>query len=199
MDHAERIITKITGCSGQQAKAAIAALVEAGWTPPSVQASPEPAVPDAVVPPRLADVPSGSALVAHADGACSGNPGPGGWGVVFSLDGTVVGEFCGSEAAETTNNRMELTAAREAIKRAPLGASIEIVTDSQNVIGWLASGWKRKDPTIARLCGEIDRLRSDRAERGGKAVTFSYVRGHNGDPLNERADQLATGAIRQVS
>jgi ribonuclease HI len=96
----------------------------------------------------------------------------------------------------TPNNRMELTAAREAIKRVPTAAALEIITDSQVVVGWLAKGWKRNNPGTAALCQAIDGLRAARAAAGGRAVAFRHVRGHNGDPLNERADALATGAIR---
>jgi ribonuclease HI len=114
---------------------------------------------------------------------------------VFSVSSTIVGEFSGRDA-DTTNNRMELTAAREAIRRAPADVALEVLTDSQLVVGWLGRGWKRNNPGVAALCREIDALRAERASAGGGAVTFRHVRGHNGDPLNERADVLATGAIR---
>jgi ribonuclease HI len=127
-------------------------------------------------------------LIAHTDGACSGNPGPGGWAVVFSQGGKEVAEHSGGSLA-TTNNRMELTAVREALKRAPEGIAMEVVTDSQNVIGWLSKGWKRNDPLIAAICRKIDRLLAARK------VTFRWVKGHDGDPLNERVDRLAVAAI----
>jgi ribonuclease HI len=92
---------------------------------------------------------------------------------------------------------MELTAVREAIRQAPLGAALAITTDSKNVIGWLSQGWKRNDPAIAKLCGEIDALRLERAKAEGGAVTFHHVLGHQGNALNERADKLATGAIKR--
>jgi ribonuclease HI len=92
---------------------------------------------------------------------------------------------------------MELTAVLKAIKRAPLLVTLEVVTDSQNVIGWLSRGWKRNNPGVAAVCQEIDTLRAKRAAAGGGAVTLKHVKGHNGDPLNERADVLATGAIRR--
>jgi ribonuclease HI len=116
--------------------------------------------------------------------------------VVFSAGGFNLGEYSGRDD-DTTNNRMELTAVREAIKRAPLLATLLVVTDSLNVIGWLSRGWKRNNPGVAAVCREIDVLRAERKAAGGRAVTFKHVKGHNGDPLNERADVLATGAIRQ--
>jgi ribonuclease HI len=139
-------------------------------------------------------------LVAHTDGACSGNPGPGGWGVVFSQAGAIVDEFSGGDVY-TTNNRMELTAIGEAIRRAPRDVILEIATDSNNAIGWLSLGWKRNDPRIGALCADIDRLRAERAaassDKSGE-VRFRHVRGHRGDWLNERADRLATAAIARV-
>jgi ribonuclease HI len=62
---------------------------------------------------------------------------------------------------------------------------------------WLEKGWKRNNPTIAGLCREIDELRTDRAMAKGGPVSFKHVRGHKGDPLNERADELATGPIQR--
>jgi ribonuclease HI len=91
---------------------------------------------------------------------------------------------------------MELAAVLEAIRRAPKGSHLEILTDSNLVIGWLSKGWKRNDPTIRTLCAEIDLLMAQRGPEG--AVSFRYVRGHRGDARNERADRLATEAIEKV-
>jgi ribonuclease HI len=196
MHEALRIITDVTGCNVEQAQVAIAGLMEQGWSAPAQidKAAVEPTV----VASSLADMAAGTVLTAHTDGACSGNPGPGGWAVVFSVEGAVVGEFSGGEPGTTTSNRMELTAVREAIQRAPLGAALEILTDSKNVVGWLSDGWRRKNPDIAKLCGEIDGLSAERAATGGGPVNFRHVRGHNRDALNERADELATGAIERA-
>jgi ribonuclease HI len=178
-------------------KPPIAALIDLGWSPPNTLSTQTAGQHVATVAASgLADIPAGGVLTAHTDGACSGNPGAGGWSVVFSIDGTIVAEFSGP-AASTTNNRMELTAVLEAIRRAPSGVALEILTDSKNVIGWLAQAWKRREPTIAKLAGEIDAATAQRAASGGGKVTFSHVAGHSGDPFNERADQLATGAIRR--
>jgi ribonuclease HI len=116
--------------------------------------------------------------------------------VVFSIEGAVVDEFSGSED-HSTSNRMELTAVREAIQRAPSGATLEILMDSRNVVGWLADGWKRNNPAVAAMCREIDELRAERTTAEGGPVTFKHLRGHNGDPLNGRADQLARSAIQR--
>jgi hypothetical protein len=78
------------------------------------------------------------------------------------------------------------------IKRVPLGPRLG-VTDSTNVIGWLVRGWNRHSAAVAAGCREIDTLCAERASAGGGGVTFKHVRGHNGDPLNERADAPATG------
>lgn len=197
MDHAARIIAEITGCTPDQTQAVITALIESGWSPPEVSLDQPPPMPEATSRRLLDNLPASTVLTAHTDGACSGNPGPGGWSVVFSVAGAIVGEFAGSDA-DTTNNRMELMAAREAIRRAPAGMALEVVTDSQLVVGWLGKGWKRNNPGVVALCREIDTLRAERASAGGGAVTFKHERGHNGDPLNERADGLATGSIRRA-
>jgi ribonuclease HI len=119
---------------------------------------------------------------------------------VFRQGGEVIAECSGGEA-HTTNNQMELTAVREAVRRAPGNVIVEIVTDSKLVVGWLCQGWKRKEPKNAALCAEIDALRALRASVGSDEagnVTFTHVLGHNGNALNERADHLATEAIKQV-
>ncbi len=140
MDSAARIVAGITGCTSDQSQAVVAALVEGGWSPP--EALPPANEPTAATPMPLDALPAGTMLTAHTDGACSGNPGPGAWSVVFSVEGTIVAEFSGGDA-DTTSNRMELTAALEAIRRAPNTATLEIVTDSRLVVGWLSEGWRR--------------------------------------------------------
>lgn len=197
MDYAARIIADITGCTFDQSQAVITALIEDGWSPPEYPSRASKTTAKAATSLSLGELPAGTVLTAHTDGACSGNPGPGGWSIVFSVEGAVVGEFAGSED-NTTNNRMELTAVREAIRCAPGQVVVEIVTDSKNVIGWLSEGWKRNNPGIATLCQEIDAHRAARATANGGPVRFKHVRGHNGDPLNERADELATGAIKRA-
>ena len=125
----------------------------------------------------------------HTDGACSGNPGPGGWSAILTC-GEHQKELSGGEP-ETTNNRMELTAVLKGLHALTKPCKVTIVTDSANVIGWLSLGWKRKNAQIAALCAEIERV----IEAKGLTVEFQKVAGHAGHPLNERADQLAVAAI----
>ena len=135
-------------------------------------------------------------ILVYTDGACLGNPGPGGWGVrILYPDGTVR-ELGGREAA-TTNNRMELQGALAALQAIEAGAAAVVYSDSQYVINgltkWLA-GWKRKGwMTAARepvknrdLWMQLD------TENPGR-VRWRHVRGHSGDPGNDRADAIARG------
>ena len=130
---------------------------------------------------------------AYTDGACSGNPGPGGWAFRIEWpDG--VEEGSGPEA-HTTNNRMELVGAREALaafsRRHVAGQGLLLHVDSRNVIGWLSEGWKRK--ANLDLFPPIDRLL---AELSGQ-VAFKYVRGHSDSAGNNRVDQLAVAAAKR--
>ncbi len=145
-------------------------------------------------------------LYAYTDGACSGNPGPGGWGVVFEAveDGEVVRsrELSGGEA-ETTNNRMELMAAIMALETLARPSAITVVTDSSylrdGITGWIHSwkrnGWKtaaKKPVKNAELWQRLD------AAQARHDVTWEWVRGHAGHPQNERADALARAEIRAL-
>lgn len=143
-------------------------------------------------------------LVAYTDGGCSGNPGPGGWGVVLqALDGETVvkeREISGGED-ETTNNRMELTAAIQALKALDRPSQITIITDSTYVRdgitkwihGWKRNGWK----TAAKKPVKNDDLwKSLDALCAGHGVTWNWVKGHAGTDGNERADKLATQEIK---
>lgn len=135
------------------------------------------------------------------DGACSGNPGPGGWGAILR-SGDAERELFGGEAG-TTNNRMELTAvirALEALKR-PVAARVH--TDSQYVQkgitewihGWKQRGWKTAGKQAVKnedLWRELDRLASLHK------IEWVWVRGHSGHPENERCDELARRGVAQV-
>lgn len=140
----------------------------------------------------------GKRVIAHTDGACSGNPGPGGWGAVLEWNGRER-ELSGGER-ETTNNRMELMAAIRALEALKRSCPVKIVTDSQYVMkgitewmdAWKARGWRTasKKPVKNReLWERLDRQiqRHD--------VKWQWVRGHTGHDGNERADQLAREAI----
>ncbi|MEM1351199.1 MAG: ribonuclease HI [Pseudomonadota bacterium] len=142
-------------------------------------------------------------LFAYTDGACSGNPGPGGWGVLLQARdaGKVVKERAlqGGEAA-TTNNRMELLAAINALESLTRDSTITIVTDSNYVKngitgwihGWKRNGWKtaaKKPVANAELWQRLD----DATER--HSVTWQWVKGHAGHPENERADALARAGM----
>ncbi|HEY1900573.1 MAG TPA: ribonuclease HI [Steroidobacteraceae bacterium] len=137
-------------------------------------------------------------LVLHTDGACRGNPGPGGWGVVLQWNGTQK-ELCGSEPA-TTNNRMELTAAIMGLTALKRPSIATVCTDSQYVIkgitewlpAWKARGWRTADRKPVKnqdLWERLDQLACSHTLR------WQWVKGHAGDPGNERADALANLAI----
>jgi ribonuclease HI len=138
-------------------------------------------------------------LFAYTDGACSGNPGPGGWGVLMRAmqDGRIVKEreLMGGEA-DTTNNRMELLAAINALEVLERPSTITIITDSayvkNGVTAWI-HGWKRNGwRTSARKPVKNEELwqRLDRAQARHE-VSFEWVKGHAGHAENERADELA--------
>jgi ribonuclease HI len=116
----------------------------------------------------------------HSDGACSGNPGPGGWAAIL-IWGTHQKEISG-HVVHTTNNRMELTAVIKGLEALKEPCRVTVYTDSQYVIG-VMNGWKRK--ANHDLLAQLDALCAKHD------VEFKHVRGHNGDPLNERADKLA--------
>jgi ribonuclease HI len=140
-----------------------------------------------------------SHLEIYADGACRGNPGPGGWGALLLFDGREK-ELSGSEAL-TTNNRMELTAvirALESLKKP--GTSARVYTDSQYVIkgieewigNWKARGWRTADKKPVKnqdLWEQLDALAALHS------LEWHWVRGHSGVVGNERVDQLANEAI----
>ncbi len=121
--------------------------------------------------------------LAYADGACHGNPGRGGWGVVIVAPDGSRRELNG-HGGHTTNNQMELTAAIEALRAIPPAASVILRSDSQYVINTMTRGWKRN--ANQELWRQLD------AEATQRKVEFQWVRGHAGDELNERADALAT-------
>lgn len=132
-------------------------------------------------------------LIIYTDGACKGNPGIGGWGAIL-MYGNSKKEIYGREE-HTTNNRMELMAVIEALKSLKRTCKIQIFTDSQYVqrgmLEWI-EGWKKKNWKNVKnpdLWQELDKLASNHD------ISWNWVRGHNGDRYNERADELANLAI----
>ncbi|GBL40262.1 MAG: ribonuclease HI [Nitrospiraceae bacterium] len=137
----------------------------------------------------------------YTDGACSGNPGPGGWGALLRTS-QIETELCGGEPA-TTNNRMELLAVIEALQSLTEPVEAQVYTDSQYVQkgisewihGWKKRGWKTasKEPVKnADLWRRLDALAS------GHTIEWRWVKGHAGHPDNERADALARAGLEQA-
>lgn len=137
----------------------------------------------------------------YSDGACKGNPGAGGWGALLVTDGHRK-EICGGEA-NTTNNRMEMTAVIRALESLKRPSTVEVHTDSQyvqkGISEWMA-GWKRRNWRTADgkpvknqdLWLQLDAL--SQLHR----IEWKWVRGHNGHPENERADELANQGVLQA-
>ncbi|WP_238420410.1 ribonuclease HI [Gordonia sp. 'Campus'] len=147
--------------------------------------------------------PAGAAVVEiSTDGACLGNPGPGGWGAVLRYKGTEK-RISGSEP-DTTNNKMELTAAIEGLAALTRPSNVIIYTDSTYVRngimkwvnGWQANGWKTKDKKPVKNADLWRRLVDEEKRH---QVEWRWVKGHAGDHFNEIADELATTAARAVS
>lgn len=138
-----------------------------------------------------------SEVTIYCDGACKGNPGPGGWGAVLECKG-VTKEINGYDK-HTTNNKMELTAAIKALRELIKPCNVTLYTDSQYVVRGISEwmpGWKKKNWKTAtgpvkniELWKELDELTKDHN------INWQWVRGHSGVAGNERADQLANDAI----
>jgi ribonuclease HI len=122
----------------------------------------------------------------YIDGSCLGTPGPGGWAVVVLGDEGDPAYISGSRN-HTTNNAMELTAAIEALKNVPRGSTIEIVTDSKLVIGWLSKSWKVNHLHIARLIADYHKTRQSCDVK----VTLRWTKGHTTDQWNNLVDGMA--------
>jgi ribonuclease HI len=135
----------------------------------------------------------------YSDGACSGNPGPGGWGVIVIHPDGHREELSGFEPS-TTNNRMELTGALEGLSRVPNDTDVTVYSDSEYVVkgacSWL-DAWKRRGWKTGAKTAVLNRdlWESIDAERDRLRIRWEWVRGHNGHLLNERADALARAAI----
>lgn len=139
-----------------------------------------------------------SQVCLYTDGACSGNPGPGGWGALLTM-GAHEKELCGAEA-HTTNNRMEMMAAIQGLRALKNPCQVDLYTDSQYlrmgitswIVGWKKNGWKTaakkpvKNEDLWRLLDDLVQIHN---------VRWHWVKGHNGHPENERVDLLARSAI----
>ena len=133
-------------------------------------------------------------VTVYTDGACSGNPGPGGWGAIL-VYGEKSKELCGGEPL-TTNNRMELTAACAALEALTRPCAVDLYTDSQYVkggitgwiFGWKKNGWKTADKKPVKNADLWQRLE---AARERHTVDWHWIKGHAGHDMNERADELA--------
>jgi ribonuclease HI len=140
-------------------------------------------------------------VVIHTDGACSGNPGPGGWGVILDYNGTRK-ELFGGEP-QTTNNRMELQAAIEALTALTRACAVEMHVDSQYVKdgitkwihGWKKNGWKTADKKPVKNV-ELWQALDEAIKRHD--ISWHWVKGHDGHPENERADELARMGIASL-
>ena len=132
---------------------------------------------------------SSAPILVYADGSCEGNPGPGGWGVVIvTPDGTH--RLSGGDS-QTTNNRMEIMAAIEALRALDPGVPVILRSDSQYLVRTMNDGWRRTKNLD--LWQQLDR------EVARHDVRFEWVRGHAGDALNEEADALAREAARSAA
>lgn len=142
-------------------------------------------------------------LFAYTDGACSGNPGPGGWGVLLrAMKGDAIlkeRELSGG-AAETTNNQMELMAAIMALETLERASQVTVVTDSAYVKngvtgwihGWKRNGWRTSNKKPVKNVELWQRLDAAQARH---SVTWEWVKGHAGHPENEKADELARAGM----
>jgi ribonuclease HI len=138
----------------------------------------------------------------YTDGACSGNPGPGGWGAVLT-SGDHVRELCGGEASGTTNNRMELMAAIQALESLTRPVVVKLHTDStylrSGILDWLPkwkkNGWRTAARQPVKNADLWQRLEQATARH---QVEWLWVKGHAGDPGNERADALANRGMNEA-
>jgi ribonuclease HI len=144
-------------------------------------------------------------IVIYTDGACKGNPGPGGWGALLRAADGAEKELCGGEP-DTTNNRMEMMAVIEALSALKRPCHVILFVDSQYVLkgmtewlhGWKAKGWRTaaKQPVKnVDLWQRLDALVHQSEHR----IEWQWVKGHAGDPGNERADALANRGVEQLS
>jgi ribonuclease HI len=143
----------------------------------------------------------------YTDGACSGNPGPGGWAYILRhpASGKTI-EASGGEG-ESTNNRMELQALISGLEALNRPSDVEVITDSEYVArgcrewlsGWKKNGWRRREGKQLKPLKNEEHWRKLDALIAKHQVRFTVVRGHSGHPENERCDELAVAAARQFA
>lgn len=139
-------------------------------------------------------------VVIYTDGACKGNPGPGGWGALLTADG-ITRELFGGELG-TTNNRMEIMAVIEALSALKRPCHVTLYLDSEYVLkgitewihGWKARGWRTAAKAPVKNIDLWQRLDAV-VSSGGHKIDWRWIRGHTGDPGNERADALANKGV----
>ena len=147
-------------------------------------------------------------VILYTDGACSGNPGPGGWAAILKHPGSdAVRKLSGGEP-RTTNNRMEMTAVIEGLKSLKAGKRwrVHLVSDSEYVIkgltewlaGWIANNWRRGKKAGSPPVKNVDLWKTLHALSERHQMTYEHVRGHTGHPENEECDRLAVAAIQAV-
>ncbi len=139
------------------------------------------------------------------DGACSGNPGPGGWAYILEHPASGARREASGGAALTTNNQMELQGLIEGLSALKNPSAVEVVTDSQYVAkgsqewlpGWKRNGWMRKEQGKLKPLKNTELWQALDALLAKHRVTFTVVKGHSGHPENERCDELAVAAARE--
>ena len=144
-------------------------------------------------------------VVLYTDGACSGNPGPGGWACILIHPATETIKKLADGVPNTTNNRMELTAAIEGLKALKRRSRVKLLSDSEYVVrgmmewvpGWIRNGWRRGRKGNQPVMNE-DLWRTLVELSGRHEVTYEHVRGHAGDPANEECDRMAVAAIKAL-
>ena len=144
-------------------------------------------------------------VVIYTDGACKGNPGPGGWGAVLRAADGAEKELCGGEA-QTTNNRMEMMAVIEALSALKRPCHVVLHVDSQYVLkgmtewlqGWKAKGWRTAAKQPVKNLDVWQRLDA-LVHQSEHRIEWQWVKGHAGDPGNERADALANRGVEQLA
>ena len=153
------------------------------------------------------ELPSDAEVILYSDGACSGNPGPGGWAVILRHLSSGKSVEVSGAVEPTTNNQMELQAVIEGLKRLTRPTLVHVVTDSsyvqQGITEWIhqwkRQGWRRKASSSYKPVKNLEQWKELDDLVQQHQVTFELVRGHSGHPENERCDELAVKAYQELS